>query len=62
MKLLWMKLLFFFSKDYINVLEGIQANTYIADIFRKVNKSRKLAIINMVFQLGLGGYLNLKMP
>lgn len=49
-----------FSKDYINVLEGIQANTYIADIFRKVNKSRKLAIINMVFQLGIGGLSKFK--
>ena len=44
-----------FNQDISTMQSGMLSNSNISPVYKKVNKSRQLALENMAFQLGVGG-------
>lgn len=44
-----------FKKDLADMQRDIKANSAIAPVYNKVNRSRQMALENMAFQMGVGG-------
>lgn len=49
-----------FNKDIKDTIAGMKANSTIAPVYNKVNRSRQMALENMAYQMGVGGLAKFK--
>lgn len=49
-----------FEKDLEVVLKGVKRNTLLNEVYQAIDPTRRLALLNMVFQLGEAGTANFK--
>lgn len=49
-----------FEKDLDNVVYGVKNNKLLNDVYYSLDEFRRLALLNMVFQMGVSGVANFK--
>lgn len=49
-----------FERDLIDVVEGVKKNALLNEVYNSIDPIRRLALFNMVFQLGIAGTANFK--